>query len=81
MQIVLVQTDGGEAIGITSIGTGFILNNDGYVITSSEVIDTGEQFIQDNESWGIAAVIPSPQMYRMLPIQEWFRQTISGLLL
>ena len=62
VQIVLVQTDGEETTGITSIGTGFILNDDGYVITSSEVIDTGEQLMQDSESGKMAAVIPAPSM-------------------
>jgi V8-like Glu-specific endopeptidase len=60
VQIVFVQTDGEETIGMTSIGTGFILNNEGYVITSSDIIYTGEQYVLDDVSGKMAAVIPAP---------------------
>jgi hypothetical protein len=60
VQIVFVQTGGEETTGITSIGTGFILNNDGYVITSSDVIIKGQQYIEDTQTGKVAAVIRSP---------------------
>ncbi|MDD4873496.1 MAG: hypothetical protein PHE15_00740 [Dehalococcoidales bacterium] len=60
VQIVFVQTKGEETTGTTSIGTGFILNNDGYVITSSYLIDTGEQYIRENESGKMGIVILAP---------------------
>jgi len=60
VQIVFVQTEGEETTGITSIGTGFILNSNGYVITSNHLIDTGDQYVQENESVRMAAVIQSP---------------------
>jgi len=60
VQIVFVQTGGEETTGINSIGTGFILNNDGYVITSSDVIIKGQQYIEDTQTGKVAAVIRSP---------------------
>jgi hypothetical protein len=62
VQIVFVQFDGDETTGMTSIGTGFILNNDGYVITSSDIIYTGEQYAVDDASGKMAAVIPAPSI-------------------
>ena len=60
VQIVFVQTDGEETKGITSIGTGFLLNNSGGVVTSNRIIEAGDQCIRENESGKMAVVIPAP---------------------
>jgi hypothetical protein len=60
VQIVFVQTDGDETTDITSIGTGFIMNNNGFIITSGDVVNKGEQYVQSSSTGKMAAVIPSP---------------------
>jgi hypothetical protein len=60
VQIVFVQTDGDETTDITSIGTGFIMNNNGFIITSGDVVNKGEQYVQGSGTGKMAAVIPSP---------------------
>ncbi|MFZ7101803.1 MAG: trypsin-like peptidase domain-containing protein [Peptococcaceae bacterium] len=62
VQIVYVQTDGEETTGITSLGTGFIMNNKGYVITSGDIVNKGERYINENGEGKVATVIPAPSI-------------------
>jgi S1-C subfamily serine protease len=64
----IIMNNGDQAIGntaynITPIGTGVIVNNDGYVITAGHLIDAGQQYIQQSQSeikkLGIIIVGPS----------------------
>jgi S1-C subfamily serine protease len=64
VQIVFVaqQTEGELTSDITPIGTGFLVNNDGYIITANHLIDLGEQYMQQTqaETKKLGITIPPP---------------------
>ena len=66
VQIVFVsqQNAGDTTYDITLIGTGIILNNDGYVVTAGHLIDIGEQYMQQSEAEikKLGIIIPAPSI-------------------
>lgn len=64
VQIVFVaqQMEGELISDITLVGTGFLVNNDGYVITAKHLIDIGEQYMQQTQAevMKLGIVIPPP---------------------
>jgi Trypsin-like peptidase domain len=80
LQIVFVtQQTESEPISITPIGTGFLVNNNGYVITAGHLIDIGEQYTQQTqaETKKLAIVIPlspldpNPPSVSQLPTNDF----------
>jgi S1-C subfamily serine protease len=65
VQIVFMyqQKAGDTTYDITPVGTGMIVNNDGYVITANHLIDIGEQYMQQSQAeikkLGVIIVGPS----------------------
>jgi len=66
VQIVLVvqQTEGELSSNIIPVGTGLLLNNDGYVITASHLIDIAELYVQQNQTktMKLGIIIPPPDV-------------------
>ena len=66
VQIVFVsqQKAGNTTYDITPIGTGIIVNNDGYVITAGHFIDAGQQYMQQSQAEikKLGIIIPAPSI-------------------
>jgi len=52
VQIVFIAQNlaNGQAVLVISLGTGFLLNEDGYIITASHLLDLGQQYIQNTRA-------------------------------
>jgi S1-C subfamily serine protease len=64
VEIVFVsqQKQGDTAVSFTPIGTGILVNNDGYLITANHLLDAGDQYVQKTQaevkSLGIIILAP-----------------------
>ena len=56
------QKQGDTAAGFTPVGTGILVNNNGYVITADHLLDSGEQYMQQAQAevkkMGIVVLAP-----------------------
>ena len=56
------QKQGDTAAGFTPVGTGILVNNNGYVITADHLLDSGEQYMQQEQDevkkMGIVVLAP-----------------------
>jgi S1-C subfamily serine protease len=56
------QKQGDTTAGLTPVGTGILVNNDGYVITADHLLDSGEQYMQQSQAavkkMGIVVLAP-----------------------
>jgi Trypsin-like peptidase domain len=52
VQIVFIAQNlaNGQAVLVIPLGTGFLLNEDGYIITASHLLDLGQQYIQNTQA-------------------------------
>ena len=64
VEIVFVsqQKQGDIAVSFTPLGTGILVNNDGYLITANHLLDAGDQYVQKTQaevkSLGIIILAP-----------------------
>jgi hypothetical protein len=52
VQIVFIAQNlaNGQAVMVIPLGTGFLLNEDGYIITANHLLDLGERYIQNTQA-------------------------------